>query len=82
MARSETHLCVARSRSPAFDPARRQVLCAFAALDGRETLVGLGAIDCGEDAPDVLVVDERLAAGLGEVLSRVPVERARPRHAA
>ncbi len=66
----------------AFDPARRHVLCAFAPLDGAETLMGLGAIDAGEDAPDVLVVDERLAGGLAELLGRVLVERARPRHAA
>jgi len=67
----------------AFDPARRHVLCALAPLGGQDTLVGLGAIDCGEDAPDLLVVDERLAGGLGEVLGRVLIERARPRrHAA
>jgi hypothetical protein len=66
----------------AFDPARRHVLCAFAPVDGHETLMGVGAIDVGEDAPDVLVVDERLAGGLAEVLGRVLVERARPRHAA
>ena len=65
-----------------FDPARRQVLCAFALIDGADTLVGLGAIDFGEDAPDVLVVDERLAGGLGELLGRVLVERARRRRAA
>ena len=65
-----------------FDPARRHVLCALAPIDGHETLVGIGAIDGGADAPDVLVVDDRLARGLGEVLGRVLVERARPRHAA
>jgi len=66
----------------AFDPSRRHVLCALAPIDGQDTLVGLGAIDAGEDAPDVLVVDERLAGGLAEILGRVLVERARPRHAA
>jgi hypothetical protein len=66
----------------AFDPARRHVLCAFAPVDGHETLMGLGAIDVGEDAPDVLVVDERLAGGLAELLGRVLVERARRRQAA
>ena len=65
-----------------FDPYRRHVLCAFAPLDGQETLVGLGAIDVGEDAPDVLVVDERLARGLAPVLGRVLTERARRRRAA
>jgi hypothetical protein len=66
----------------AFDPSRRHVLCALAPIEGQDTLVGLGAIDAGADAPDVLVVDERLARGLGEVLGRVLVERARPRQAA
>ena len=47
----------------AFDPARRHVLCALAPIDGAEVLVGLGAIDVGEDAPDTLVVDERFAPG-------------------
>jgi len=70
------------ARLLAFDPARRHVLCALAPIDGHETLMGFGAIDAGEDAPDVLVVDERLAGGLAEILGRVLVERARPRHAA
>ncbi len=65
-----------------FDPARRHVLCAFAPLDGQETLVGLGAIDVGEDSPDVLVVDERLARGLAPVLGSVLTERARRRRTA
>jgi hypothetical protein len=66
----------------AFDPARRMVLCALAPIDGHETLVGLGAIDNGEAEPDVLVVDDRLARGLAELLGRVLVERARSRRAA
>ena len=66
----------------AYDPARRTVLCAFAPIDGTDTMVGFGAIDAGEDAPDTLVVDERLAGGLGEVLGRVLIERGRRRHAA
>lgn len=66
----------------AFDPARRHVLCALAPLDGAETLIGIGAIDVGEDAPDTLVVDERLAGGLADVLGRVLIERARRRRAA
>ena len=66
----------------AFDPAHRHVLCALAPLDGAETLVGIGAIDIGEDAPDTLVVDERLAGGLADVLGRVLIERARRRRAA
>jgi hypothetical protein len=65
----------------AFDPGRRSVLAAFAPLEGQETLVGLGAIENGEDLPDVLVVDERLTS-LSDVLGRVLAERARARRAA
>ena len=66
----------------AFDPARRHVLCALAPVDGTEVLAGFGAIDVGEDAPDALVIDERFSPGLGELLGRVLVERARPRRVA
>ena len=61
-----------------FDPSRRVVLCAFAPIDGAETLVGLGAIDLHGDAElDTLVVDERVAGGLAEVLGDVLTRRAR-----
>ena len=62
-----------------FHPGRRVVLCAFAPIDGHETLVGIGAIDLHEDAdPDTLVVDERLAGdGLARLLGDVLVSRAR-----
>jgi hypothetical protein len=73
---------LALRRLLAYDPARRTVLAALTPVDGSDTMVGFGAIDAGEDAPDVLVVDERLAAGLGEVLGRVLIERARRRRAA
>ena len=65
----------------AFDPACRTVLCAFAPIDGQETLVGIGAIDLCEDGePDTLVVDERLAGGgLSGLLHDVLVSRARAR---
>src|SRR5215218_9833043 len=53
----------------AFDPARRHVLAALAPLDGRETLVGIGAIANGAAAPDTLVVDDRVTA-LSDVLGR------------
>lgn len=66
----------------AFDPARRHVLCALAPLDGAEVLAGLGAIDFGEDAPDVLVVDDRFGPALSELLGRVLIERSRSRRAA
>jgi hypothetical protein len=66
----------------AFDPARRHVLCALTPLDGAEVLAGLGAIDAGAGAPDVLVTDERFGAGLADLLGRVLVERARGRRPA
>jgi hypothetical protein len=66
----------------AFDPARRHVLCALAPLEGAEVLAGIGAIDFGADAPDVLVIDERFSPGLGDVLGRVLIERSRARRAA
>jgi len=66
----------------AFDPARRHVLCALAPLDGSEVLAGVGAIDFGDDAPDLLVIDDRFAPGLGDVLGRVLIERSRSHRAA
>ena len=60
-----------------FDPARRRVACAFAPVDGRETLVGVAAIDLEPEASvDTLVVDERLTDGLGELMVGVLGERA------
>lgn len=64
-----------------YDPSRRHVLCALAPIDGAETLVAIGAIDDGEDVPDVLVADERLGGSVTDVLGRVLVERARSRAA-
>jgi hypothetical protein len=62
----------------AFDPAARVVICAFAPLDGCETLVGIGAIELEPAAvPDTLVVDERLAGGLSWLLGEALVSRAR-----
>ena len=66
----------------AFDPARRHVLCALAPLAGAEVLAGFGAIAFGDDAPDMLVVDERFGPALGELLGRVLLERSRSRRAA
>lgn len=60
-----------------YDPSRRRVSCALAPIDGRETLVGIAAIDLVPGAEvDTLVVDERLTDGLGEVLGEVLTTRA------
>ncbi|MEA2292398.1 MAG: hypothetical protein QOE86_37 [Solirubrobacteraceae bacterium] len=59
------------------NPAERLVLAAFALVDGAERLVGVGAIDLAADADlDTLVVDERLAGGLGLLLGDVLRRRA------
>ena len=63
---------IAVRRLLAYNPIDRRVLCAFAPLDGTETLVGIGAIDLHPGAEiDTLVVDERLTGGLGELLDRI-----------
>lgn len=60
-----------------FDPGRRVVLCAFAPIDGCETLAGVGAIELDPQAdPDTLVVDERLAGGLSTLLGEALSARA------
>jgi hypothetical protein len=52
-----------------FHPADRAVLCALAPLGGTPTLVGIGAVDLAAGhEPDTLVVDERHARGVGELL--------------
>jgi hypothetical protein len=63
-----------------FHPAERAVLCAFAPLGGSPTLVGFAAVDLAEGPePDTLVVDERLAGGIGELLVAELAERVRVR---
>ena len=53
-----------------FDPRREYVLCATALLDGRETLLGVGAIKLdGEGAePDLLVMGEQAGEQLHRLL--------------
>ena len=64
-------------RMLAYDPSRRRVACAFAPVDGRETLVGVAAIDLDPGAEvDTLVIDERLTGGLGELMVSVLAARA------
>lgn len=63
-----------------YDPLRRAVLCAFAPIDGHETLVGLAAADLDGDAePDTMITDENMAPGLATLLGRLLTERARAR---
>jgi hypothetical protein len=63
------------ARLLSFDPAVRAVICACAPLDGRETVVGIGAIDLRADAePDTLVADA--ADGLAELLGATLRHRA------
>ena len=57
-----------------FDPARRAVVCA---LDARERLVGIGAIELREDAEPDVVASE--LPGLGELLTDVLRRRAQSR---
>jgi hypothetical protein len=63
------------------DPRRRLVICATALVGGSETVVGVGAIQLGGgetgDQPELVLVDEPLTEGLGELLSDALVGRAR-----
>jgi hypothetical protein len=68
-----------------FDPRRTAVVCATALIDGRETIVGIGAIDFArgsgrglEPLPRDLVVDPR-APGVAELLGDVLTDRAHGR---
>jgi N-acetylglutamate synthase-like GNAT family acetyltransferase len=70
------------ARLLAFDPAERAVICACAPVDGRETLVGIAAIDLRPGAEvDTLVVDEARTDGLGELLVETLCRRAEGRAA-
>ena len=59
-----------------FDPRRRCVICATALIDSAETLVGVGSIaldDQRDPEPDVLLVAERHAGAIAELLARALV---------
>jgi hypothetical protein len=61
---------LALERLVRYDPRRRLVLCATAPLGGTEAIVGVGAIELDERLePDTVVVDERVTAGLPELLA-------------
>jgi N-acetylglutamate synthase-like GNAT family acetyltransferase len=67
------------ARLTRFDPRHRIVICATALIDAHETFVGVGAmeVDAGDPPePDTLIVDLRID-GLGELLVKVLVGRAR-----
>lgn len=62
------------------DPRRRLVICATALIDGRETLVGIGALDLdgGAATPAVLLCDRGHAGeALAELLRQGLAGRAR-----
>ena len=61
-----------------YDPQRRLVLCATAPIAGTEAVVGVGAIELRAplSEPDTIVVDERLAEVLAELLAAALVGRA------
>jgi hypothetical protein len=63
------------------DPRSRIVICATALVDGRERVVGIGAIelpsrDQAAAEPDRLVVDAELTEGLDELLRSALLGRA------
>ena len=70
-------LDIALRRLLTYDPSKRIVIAACAPMDGRDTFVGLAAIDLREGAQvDSLVGDDRLTEGLGELLLSVLEGRA------
>jgi hypothetical protein len=72
-----------RRRLVAVDPRARLAVCATAWLDGREVLAGYAATSRDGDAePDVLLVDEAVAPGVGTLLRAALAEQGRPRRVA
>lgn len=73
-------LCLARLVH--FDPRTRVVICATALVENHEAMVGIGAIDLEDPArddpvPQIVVCDGDVTAGLGDLLERALVGRAR-----
>ncbi len=60
-----------------FDPRCRIVICATTLIGSREVVAGFGAIALEAAEPELLLVDEQLTAGLGELLARALIGRAR-----
>jgi len=61
-----------------FHPRDRLVMCAMALIDARETLVGVGSIEVGEEnpQPELIVVDPALGPELDELLRAALTGRA------
>jgi hypothetical protein len=61
------------------DPAERLVMCATTALDGTETVVGIGVIEIGRSAtmPSLILVDPAHGGSLAGWLAESLVDRAR-----
>jgi hypothetical protein len=59
-----------------FDPRGRSVICATTLLDGGETVVGFGATELDGASAPLVLVDEELTDGLGELLDRALLGRA------
>jgi hypothetical protein len=61
------------------DPGRRLVLCAGAAVDGVETVVGIGVIELGRwsTMPSMVLVDPSVGAGLSRLVADALIDHAR-----
>jgi hypothetical protein len=57
------------SRMTRFDPRTRTAVCATCFALAGETVVGYAAIDRWADEPDLVLADEDLAPGVGELLT-------------
>jgi hypothetical protein len=55
---------LALRRALAFDPRQRMVVCALAWVGAADLMVGAGTVDRGA-SPELLVVDEETAPGVG-----------------
>jgi hypothetical protein len=64
-----------------FDPRCRAVICASALIEGRESIVAVGAIDLDAHTPDIILAERDQAEHLGELLSTALCSRARSRAA-
>lgn len=68
---------LAARRLVQFDPRWRYVVCATALVSGRATLLGIGSIRLGGQAPDLVAVDDAAPQDLRGLLETVLVDAAR-----